>query len=109
MKLSSRETDFLKEVLDYTGELARIDNSDPVKLLDEEGFPEEGLETVKKRSGLTVEQDILPSLVERGLIEKEARTEKRTITEEESYGFREEEVTYLRFSEEILDWFREEV
>ena len=108
MKLSSRETDFLNAVLDYTEELAQIDGSDPVELLEEEGFPEGGLETVKKRSGLAVDQDILPSLQNRGLLEKETRTEKRTISDEDSYGFREQEATYLRFSTEILDWLEQQ-
>lgn len=108
MKLSNRETRFLEAIFDYAEELARIDDSDAVELLEKEGFPSEGLETVKKRSGLAVEQDILPSLKDKGVIEEEKRTEKRTITEKDSYGFQEEEVSYLRFDGKIIDWFRQQ-
>lgn len=106
MKLSEREQKFLEAILEYAEELARIDESSPIKLLQDEGFPEEGLETVKKRTGLALEQDILPSLKERGLLQEETRKEKRTITEPDAYGFQEEEVDYIVFSEEVLDWLR---
>lgn len=104
MKLSEREQKFLEAILEYSEELAKIDGSRTVKLLREEGFPVEGLETVKKRTGLAPEQDIIPSLKERGLLEQETRKEKRTITEPDAYGFQEEEVDYLMLSEELLEW-----
>ncbi|MFB6143890.1 MAG: hypothetical protein ABEJ98_01130 [Candidatus Nanohaloarchaea archaeon] len=105
MNLSGREEDLLEAMLEYAEELARIDDSDPVEMLEEEGFPEEAMDTVKQRSGLAVETE-LESLKQRGLLDEEERTEKRTVTDENSYGFRKEKVRYLRFSRELLDWMR---
>lgn len=106
MKTTEKEEKFLEEVYRYSQELAAMDDSDTVAMLEKYGFPVEALEEIKRRTKFDLTDNFLDSLHEKELFSIERREEKSSKTEgfpaSKSFKIVKEKVDYLRFDEETL-------
>ena len=106
MKHTEKKKEFLKQIYRYSEELAALDDSDTLAMLEKYGFPVEGIEEIQRRTDFSVTDKFLDRLHEEELFKIERRKEKSSKAEEfpksTSFKIVKEEVDYLRFDQKTL-------